>query len=206
MKLNSILRSGLVAAAVLGMAGALQAQSVSSSSPWSWAGPLTVEGYYTHYRLDTNGDDRFGMNGIGGRLMWSGAMRAAGVQSLPSRTALGVFAEYAPTQDRGFSILHAGAQGDIRLTSTPLFGRVLPIASLAAGALWTDVEDAPKAQLSGFPLAARRTTTFAATPSLGARVGLWRELGLRADLRDVITFRHQTLHNWQFATGLSFTF
>jgi hypothetical protein len=120
---------------------------------------------------------------------------------------VGVFAEYAPTQDRGFAILHAGAQGDLRLTSSPLFGRVEPIASLAAGALWVDVDNQPKAQLSGFPLAGRGTTTFALTPSIGTRVNLWRELGLRVDLRDVMTFRDQkALHNYQFATGLSFAF
>ena len=207
MKLNRILRSGLVAVAVtVAAAGDIQAQRVAPQETSPWSGPLTVEGYYTHYRLDAAGDDRFGMNGIGGRLMWSGALRVAGVESLPSRAAVGIFAEYAPTQDRGFSILHAGAQGDIRLTSTPLFERVTPIASLAAGALWTDVEDTSKALSTGFPLAARRTTTFAVTPSVGLRVGLWRELGLRADVRDVMTFRHQTLHNLQFATGLSFVF
>jgi hypothetical protein len=38
-------------------------------------------------------------------------------------------------------------------------------------------------------------------------VNLWRELGLRVDLRDVMTFRDQkALHNYQFATGLSFAF
>lgn len=206
MKLNRILRLGLVALALGVLSGrTLAAQDlVGNSSPW--AGPLTVEGYYTHYRLATSGADRFGMHGIGGRLLWNGALRFAGLESLPSRSAVGVFAEYAPTQDRGFSLIHTGAQGDFNLAPRRLFGRVTPIASLAAGALWTDVEDENTAIATGFPLAARRTTTFALTPAAGLRVGLWRELGLRADVRDVMTFRHKTLNNIQFATGLSFVF
>jgi hypothetical protein len=205
MKLNHILRSGLVAVACILATGALQAQSIAPRAVSPWAGPLTVEGYYARYRLDTSGDDRIGMSGLGGRLMWSGALRFAGVESLPSRSAVGIFAEYAPTQD-GFAIIHAGAEGDVSLAPKPLFGRVTPIASLAAGALWIDVDDKTKAIATGFPLAARRGTTFALTPSAGLRIGLWRELGLRADVRDVMTFRHQTLNNLQFATGLSFVF
>lgn len=205
MNLTRILRLGLVALALGISASVLQAQAViTKSSPW--AGPLTVEGYYAHYRLDTSSDDRFGMNGIGGRLLWQGALRFAGLESLPSRSAFGIFAEYAPTQDRGFSLIHTGLQGDINLAPTPLFGRATPIASLAAGALWTDVDDQNKAIATGFLLAARHRSTFALTPSAGLRLGLWRELGLRADVRDVMTFRHQTLNNWQFATGLSFVF
>lgn len=205
MDLTRILRLGLVALALGISASVLQAQAiVTKSSPW--AGPLTVEGYYTHYRLDTSAEARLGMHGIGGRLMWNGALRFAGLESLPSRSALGIFAEYAPTQDRGFSLIHTGAQTDFNLAPTPLFGRITPIASLAAGALWTDVEDQNKAIATGFPLAARRTTTFALTPAAGIRIGLWRELGVRADVRDVMTFRQRTLNNIQFATGLSFVF
>lgn len=205
MNITRILRLGLVALALGIFASVLQAQAFNSqSSPW--AGPLTVEGYYTQYRLESTGEDRFGMHGIGGRLMWNGAVRFAGLESLPSRSALGIFAEYAPTQDRGFSLIHTGAQADFNLAPTPLLGRVTPIASLAAGALWTDVEDQNKAIATGFPLAAQRTTTFALTPAAGLRIGLWRELGLRADVRDVMTFRHKTLNNIQFATGLSFVF
>ncbi|HJU74155.1 MAG TPA: hypothetical protein VJ717_10445 [Gemmatimonadaceae bacterium] len=208
MRHNSILRSGLVAVAFALASNAVGAQATTSnpSASSAWGGPHTIEGYYTHYRLDTSGDDRLGMHGLGGRLMWNGSLRFAGLESLPSRTAIGVFAEYAPSQDRGFSIVHAGAQGDVRLASSPLFGRLTPIASLAAGALWTDVQDASRAIATGFPLGTRRTTTLAITPALGLRLGLWRELGLRADVRDVMTFRHRTLNNWQFATGLSLAF
>jgi hypothetical protein len=34
-------------------------------------------------------------------------------------------------------------------------------------------------------------------------VNLWGDLGLRADVRDVVTFNGRTLHNIQFTAGLS---
>lgn len=205
MKLNRILRSGLVAVAAALAASDVQAQTGTARPTWAVTGPLSLEGYYAHYRLDASGDERFGMNGVGARLLWNGPAHFAGLRVVPSRAAIGVFAEYAPTA-RGFSILHAGAQGDVRLSATPLFGRATPIASMALGALWTDVDNEADARATAFPLAQERTTTFAVTPSLGVRVGLWRELGLRADVRDVVTFSPTTLHNLQFATGLSVSF
>lgn len=201
MKLQYLLRGGLLAALTISSA---QAQP-SSTPPSIGQVPITVEGYYTHYRLDAEGNDRLGMNGIAARLMWNADALVPGT-ALESRVAAGLFAEYAPTQDRGFSLLHAGVQGDVRLTSAPLFGRVTPLGSLALGALWTDVEDGPAAIASRFPLGTRSTGTFALSPSVGARIALWRQLGFRADVRDVITFRHRTLHNMQLASGLSFEF
>lgn len=203
---SQILRLGLATAALAFATTTASAQALQSPGTWQSATPLTVEGYHAHYRLDTAGDDRIGMDGIGARLMWRGGLRFTGPDALRERSAIGLFAEYAPTQSGGFSLLHAGVQGDLNLTPKPLFGRVTPIASLGAGALWTDVDDEAKAIGSGFPLAARRSTTLALTPAIGMRVDLWRQLGLRMDVRDVVTFRHKTLHNYQFATGLSFSF
>jgi hypothetical protein len=203
---SQILRLGLAASALAFAGSNVSAQTLQSQNPWRSATPLTVEGYHAHYRLDAAGDDRIGMDGIGARLLWRGGLRFAGADALRERSAVGLFAEYAPTQSGGFSLLHAGLQGDLNLTPAPLFGRVTPIASLAAGALWTDVDDETKAVGSGFPLAARSSTTLALTPAIGMRMDLWRQLGLRMDVRDVITFRHKTLHNYQFATGLSFAF
>jgi len=39
-----------------------------------------------------------------------------------------------------------------------------------------------------------------------ARVGFWRQLGLRADAGDVVTFRGDTRHNLRLTAGLSFPF
>jgi len=50
------------------------------------------------------------------------------------------------------------------------------------------------------------TTAFSLAPSVGARVGFWRQLGLRADAGDVVTFRGDTRHNLQLTAGLSFPF
>lgn len=196
----------VLAALVLGgcVVSTAAAQPASTATFWTGLGPLTVEGYHTHYRLDTAGDKRISKNGIGGRLMWRG-FDVAAFGSFASRAAAGLFAEYAPTQDGGFTIVHAGVQGDVHLLREPLFGRVMPLASLAAGGLWTDVDGAGL-RTTDFPLGNRSTGTFALTPSLGTRIGLWRQLGMRVDVRDVVTFRPRTLHNWQFASGLSFTF
>ena len=203
----TIHRRMLLAGLVAPIAAAFALSTAQAQPTYDTAtdpGRFAVDGYYTHYRLDTRGDDRLGMNGIGARLMWTpGALPTFGEARLP-RAALGLFAEYAPEQqDRGFSMLHAGVQGDVRLTRPPVFGRVQPIASLATGVLWTDTKNPAEASSNGFPLAERSTTAFALAPALGAHVNLWGELELRADVRDVMTFNGRTLHNIQFAAGLS---
>ena len=103
-------------------------------------------------------------------------------------------------------MLHTGVQGDVSLLSTPLLGHVSPVASLGLGVLRTNLDNASQAAATGFPLGMESTTTFSLAPSVGARVGLWRQLGLRADAGDVVTFRGDTRHNLQLTAGLSFPF
>lgn len=175
--------------------------------PWSGESPVTFEGYYAHYRLDTAGE-RFGMNGVGARLMW----RPAGdSRAVAPRFGLGVFGEYAPADDLGASLVHVGLQGDLELVTQPWFNRLTPIASLGASVLRTSV-NAGSAPAPGTQLGLRSapdpqpTTTLALTPAAGVRVALWRNLGLRADARDVLTLRDGMRHNWQFSAGFSFPF
>lgn len=183
------------------------AQTSMSSAPWNGGvGPLTLEGYYSHYRLDTQGDDRVGMNGLGGRLMWHPALGSVEITTRPSRAAVGLFAEYAPTQNKGFSMLNAGVQGYLNVLPTPLFGRVAPVASLGAGVLRTDVKNSSEAAETGFSLGTRNTTALSLAPSLGARAAVWRQVGVRADARDLVTFRDGTRHNLQFTAGISSPF
>lgn len=214
MRVRRLLLSGLVVpvAAALPLSTAeAQVKSLGSGPgtgsfevPWTGANPVAFEGYYSHYRLDTDGDERFGMNGVGARLMW----RPTPADSLgvPARFGLGVFAEYAPENDLDFSLFHAGLQGDLTLVSQPWFGRLTPVVSLGAGVLRSDVSDEQNAGSSEVPLGMRSTTTFALTPAAGLKVGLWRPIGLRGDVRDLVTFRNGTRHNWQFTAGLSFPF
>lgn len=163
-----------------------------------------LEGYYSHYRFETPGD-RIGMNGIGARLMWNTARADYGATALPSRFAVGLFGEYVPEQDKNFSVGHVGVQGDMSVFRTPLYGRVSPVVSLGAGMLWTD-RAGPGVSSPEFSLADRSVRTFTLAPSIGTRVGVWRQLGLRADVRDLVTFRDETQHHVSFAAGLSFPF
>jgi hypothetical protein len=221
MTLNSrILRSVFIAPAVVGIfaSAPAQAQVPYVLKPLTPKTRVTFDGYYAHFRLDARGDDRIGMDGMGARIMWRPTMMADDTPILPSRIAFGLFAEYAPEQATGFSVAHAGLQGDLHVLESPLYGRVIPVVSLGAGALWA--RNAPgtaptasnkpasllRSSTAAFPLATSNATTFAVSPAVGVRVGLWRQLGLRADARDVVTFRDGTLHNLQFAAGLSYPF
>jgi hypothetical protein len=163
-----------------------------------------VEAYYSHYRFDVPGD-RLGMNGIGARFMWRPSGADGTVPSFASRFAFGVFGEYAPDQDKGFKAGHLGVQSDMNVLATPLFKRVLPVLSLGAGSFWTD-RVGPAIHSNEFSIQKRSIRSFALTPALGARVGLWRQLGLRADLRDLITFENETLHHVQYSAGLTLPF
>lgn len=163
-----------------------------------------LDGYYSHYRLSTPGE-RVGVDGIGARLMWNPARADYGATALPSRFAMGMFGEYVPEQGKGFSVGHVGVQGDMNVLKWPLYGRVMPVASLGAGVLWTD-RAGPGISRPEFSLVDRSVRTFTLAPSFGTRVGLWRQMGLRADVRDVVTFRDRTLHHVSFATGLSLPF
>lgn len=216
-----ILRSAFVVPAVV---GALASTPAEAQIPYVLK-PLTprarvqFDGYYAHFRLDARGDDRIGMDAMGARLMWRPTMMAEDTPLLPSRMAFGLFAEYAPEQSSGFYVVHAGFQGDLNVLESPLYGRVIPVASLGAGALWARSAEGTSSGVStkpttllrsssaDFPLAATNSTTFALSPAIGVRVGLWRQLALRADARDVVTFRDRAaLHNLQFAAGLSYPF
>ena len=189
-------------------ATAFAAATAKAQSTTSATGPVAVDGYYSYYRLDAVGND-VGMNGIGARVLWypwRGTISSDDAARFQSRVGLGLYGEYAPAQDRGFSMFRTGVQGDVSLLHRPLFGRVSPVASLGVGVLRTNLDNASQAAATGFPLGTESTTAFSLAPSVGARIGLWRQLGLRADAGDVVTFRGDTRHNVQLTAGLSFPF
>jgi hypothetical protein len=164
------------------------------------------------------------------------AANASLASRLASRTAVGAFAVYAPERHTGFTTWHVGAEADHQLLATPLFGRIDPIVSLGAGAFHTATRsDAPSlrrgqgwasfAETFVGPLPAvgvvpidtpvlpvlnatrtRATTSLALSPAVGARLGLFSNIGLRGDVRDVIAFRGGPTHNVELSGGLSLTF
>jgi len=205
-----VMLSSVLAAVIGAYASTAEAQTMSISviRPGSTIHPepgRTVEGYYSHYSFDTPGS-RTGMNGFGARIMWNPSRADYGLTALPSRFSLGLFGEYAPDQaERKFSVGHVGVQGDLNVFRTPLFGRLSPVASLGAGVLWTN-RVGPAISSKEFTLGNETAQMFALSPSVGTRVALWRQLGLRADVRDLVTFRDRTLNHVQVAAGLSFSY
>lgn len=213
MRIRRFLLPGLVVPVAAGLAlGSAEAQVRSAMTgrgtgsfevPWSGVSPVGFEGYYTHYRLDVDGEGRFGMNGVGARLMWQ---PTTGDSLSAPRFGLGLFGEYAPEDDLGFSLFHAGIQGDVTLVRQPWFGRLTPVASLGAGLLRSSVDDRSTAAARRVHLARQSETSFALTPAAGVKLALWQRLGIRADARDLVTFRGGPWHNWQFTAGVSFPF
>ena len=218
MHTHRVLLSRLVLP-VLGALVAATAQAQQSPAPLAIDGGATFEGYYTHYRLDSRGE-RTRADGFGGRLMWYPGHRGRAEPRaawLAPRVGLGAFAEYASEHEAGFTLLHAGVQGDVSLLPRPLFGRFEPMLALGIGALRTsgvdlfgerDVNAGVVFSIAGMPsLRVRGTsdaiTTLALAPSLGARIAAVRNVALRADVRDLVTFRNGTKHNRQFALGIA---
>ena len=206
--LSSVLLAGLGALGATAEAQSLSVSILHREPSLAMVRPepgRVVEGYYSHYRFDTPGS-RTAMNGIGARVMWNVARTDYGATALPSRFAVGMFGEYAPNQEgRSFSLGHVGVEGDMNVLQKPLFGRLLPVASLGAGMLWTNREG-PEIQSVDFTLGNRSERLFALSPSVGTRVGLWRDLGLRAQVRDLITFRDEPRNHLQLSAGLSFSY
>jgi hypothetical protein len=152
---------------------------------------------------------------------------------LASRTAVGAFAVYAPEREARYTTWHVGAQADHQLLTAPLVGRIDPIVSLGAGAFhsptrthvplaragggWTSFAETFVGPLPGVRVVpvdvpalratrTRSTTSFALSPAVGARLGLFSNVALRGDLRDVIAFGGGATHNVELSGGLSLTF
>ncbi|HXE58428.1 MAG TPA: outer membrane beta-barrel protein [Gemmatimonadales bacterium] len=194
----------LVAAAValLALPGELAAQATHYPA---WAnGRVSVDGFYGRYWLDGRGDDWTNADGVGGRILYHLTPMADTTRNdLASRTALGVFAVYAPEEHRGFTGWHFGAQADLHLLSHPWLRRFDPFVSLGVGAFRTELD---RAGPVGVEFADETNTSFALSPAMGARVNLYRGLGLRAEATDVMVFRDGVHHNLGVNGGLTLAF
>jgi hypothetical protein len=189
------------------MLGAAVPTALDAQTPMPWqTRQPAVEGYYTRLRLDADGGPATA-DGIGGRLMWSATRpEDAGTSWLADHAAIGLLASHTPAQSRGFSTLHLGAVVDVQPFLTPIAGRVTPYLSIGAGALRTTLSsDAAASTRPRSPLTDRDNTTATLSPGVGARVQITPGIALQGDLRDVMTFRHDTRHNVAFGAGLRFT-
>ena len=166
------------------------------------------------------------VEGMGARLLFPlGAVTGGVAPGLGRRVAVGGFATYAPADDPGFTTWHYGAVADVRLLDRPVLGRLEPLVSLGAGAFRMQRDDRVGQPPLGvacvnpkdLPLRAAdaclpppsdplrlRKTDFALSPAAGLRVALFPNVGLRADVRDVIVYAAGApKHNFEFATGFS---
>jgi hypothetical protein len=167
--------------------------------------PVAIEGYYGRFHLDAAAAPAPGersTTALGGRLLWYPGADDPEAHPFLSRTSVGLFGEYAPEQDRGFNLVHAGLHGDLRLLRMPLFGRLQPTISLGAG-VFTTRRTSFESVASGSPFDDRTRSAFALTPGAGLQLRLWRAVNVRADVRDVITMRDGTRNNLSVGGGLS---
>lgn len=173
-----------------------------------WAAPSRAfEGFLTRYRLDAVRGSDIGVDGVGGRLLWTAPTVLGDPQSVAARASLGVFGVFLPTQHGlGFSTLHAGGEVSVRPLPRPIGARFEPVISAGVGALRISVAEQSRGRTGDLPRSDRTSTVFALSPGVGARWALMRGLDVRGDVRDVLTFRGGTRHNPAYGVGLGMAF
>ena len=147
--------------------------------------------------------DRVLTEGTGARVMWQ-LPAEQDAKSLRSRTSVGLAAAYSRQRIGPTVTTHyLGGEADVELLPEPIAGRLSPFVSLGVGALRTDSTVPALVNPRGHD---RMTVSLALSPGAGMRLGLGRGLGIRADVRDVVTFHDGTRHNPAFGVGLSLRF
>ena len=152
---------------------------------------FTFEAHLTRLWFDDEalpGAGKTEVGGYGGRFLYHPAASMSGPRTLLGRSSVGIFSEY--TADQGSpaaSSLHYGLEMDASLFAFPLFGGVLdPFVSLTAGVMSTSID---------LESGSVDRDDFALTPGLGARIPIYRGMGLRGDLRLPIVFGAETTGN-----------
>jgi hypothetical protein len=169
------------------------------------APPRALEGFLTQYRFAAGGDP-VAVEGVGGRFVWTAPPVLGDPTSLAARTSLGVFGVFLPRQNGlGYTTLHAGGELSVRPLPTPV-ARVEPVVSVGVGGLRTDLADRVRVGTRDLALGDRADMALALSPGVGARVALVPGLDLRADVRDVITFREAVRNNLAYGVGLGMAF
>ncbi len=121
--------------------------------------------------------------------------------------AVGGYLTHAEEAGAEPDMWHYGVQADLRLTRSPLLGRLDPLLSLGVGAV--RVEEPAARSLLTRPDAAgrapslRTTTDPSLVPGVGARVNVLPWLGFRGDVRMLMDFRDGARRDLEIAGGLS---
>lgn len=198
-------RTLALAAALVALAAPAHAQAPAPAR--LAAPPRAFEGFLTRYRLDALRGGAIGVDGVGGRVMWSAPTVLGDPSRLAARTSVGLFGVFLPTQNGlGFSTLHAGGELAVRPLPRPIGGRVEPTLSAGVGALRIAIAERSRGRTIELPRSEGTNTVLAVSPGVGARVGLLPGLDVRGDVRDVLTFRGGTRHNPAFGFGLGMAF
>jgi hypothetical protein len=197
-------RYGLrIVAGLVSLAATVANAQSSHMQSWHERG-LILEPIYSAYRFDRDpGASRVEARTYGGRLVWFPFADQAAEAPVVSRLGFGIFHEAGPKQDLQFDAFHTGALAEFRPLQGSLFERVDPVVTLSAGVLRTVRKSLEHRQ---YPLDDESANRFALAPGVGVRVMVVRQLGVRGELRDVMTFSGGTRHNVNFFTGLSIAF
>lgn len=197
-------RYGLrILAGLVSLAGSVANAQSSPMQAWHQRG-LILEPIYSAYRFDRDpGASRVEARTYGGRLVWFPFADQTAESPVASRLGFGIFHEAGPKQDLQFDAFHTGALAEFRPLQRSLFERVDPVVTLSAGVLRTVRKSLEHRQ---YPLDDESANRFALAPGVGVRVMIVRQLGVRAELRDVMTFSGGTRHNVNFFSGLSIAF
>jgi len=145
------------------------------------------------------------LDGVGGRVLWP--LGTTG--PLLSRMAVGGYLTHADEAGAEPDMWHYGVQADLRLSPSPLAGRVEPLLSLGVGAV--RVEEPVARSLLARPEAldrlpaVRARTDPSLVPGVGARLRLLPWLGFRGDVRMLVDFRDGARRDLEVAGGLSIT-
>lgn len=203
------MRLSLVAILALALsAGAAPGAAAQAGDPYA---PPRVEArpsfeYFVARNRLERGGTASELDGVGGRVLWP--LLAGG--PLLSRMAVGGYLSRAEEAGEEPDMWHYGVQADLRLTRSPLLGRVDPLLSLGVGAVRVE-EPAAGSLLAPVPGAlgrspeVRTTTDPSLVPGVGARVHLLPWLSFRGDVRMLMDFRDGARRDLEIAGGLSIT-
>ena len=167
-------------------------------------GPRPSFEYFVARNRLEHGGGASRLDGVGGRVLWP----LAAAHAVLSRMAVGGYLTRAGADGQEPDLLHYGVQADLRLSRSPLMGRLDPLLSLGVGAVRVE-EPAGGSLLTplrdprGAEPAPHTRTDPSLVPGVGARLHLFPGIGFRGDARLVVDFRERTSRSLELAGGIS---
>lgn len=224
MRAAMVLSLAVLAVFGLGSSEA-RAQSTAAAYIGGAGAERSVEYFVSRHRLNQENGERPDLDGVGGRVLWSLAPLATrlGAPLLTHASVGGYLVSTAAQLERG-EMWHYGIETDVRVTTTPLAGRVEPLVTLAAGAVHID-EPARRMMLAPGAMAGERVPDaprmpavvpdleltllspaqagISLAPGVGARVRVLDGLNVRTDVRPVIDGRSEGRRFLELSGGIS---